>query len=64
MDGVKVYVGTYCGRAAVSVAVSEELVEDHAKAPDVRSHRELALGQRLGRVPAAHGNGGEQKIRV
>lgn len=48
----KVCAGTYCGRAAVPVAVGEELIEHHPKAPDVRSHRELALSQRLGCIPA------------
>lgn len=49
--GVKVSVSSYCGRAAVSVTVGEELIEHHAEAPDIWSHWELALSQGLGRIP-------------
>lgn len=33
--GVKMCVSSYCGRAAVSVAVGVELIEHHAEAPDI-----------------------------
>lgn len=43
--------GTHCRGAAALVAVGEELIKHHPKTPDVRSHRELALSQRLWGVP-------------
>lgn len=33
--GVKMCVSSYCGRAAVSVAVGVELIEHHPEAPDI-----------------------------
>lgn len=45
-------VSTYSRRAGVLITVGEKLVEHHSKAPHVWGHGELALGQRLRRVPA------------
>lgn len=33
--GVKMCASSYCGRAAVSATVGEELIEHHPEAPDI-----------------------------
>lgn len=45
---------TYCRGAAVLVAVGEELIKNHSKAPNIWRHRELALSQRLGGIPTKY----------